>query len=579
MESATLLPRYEQSSALIIGIDAYVSSSPLSHARSDAEAVARALVADLGFPKDRVTALLDEAATREAILDAFLALADGLTSENDRVVFFFAGHGHTQKGHRGDVGFLVPYEGDVNKTASLLRWDELTRGAELIPAKHVLFLMDACYGGVAVTRRPPGSMRFLRNMLLRRARQVLTAGKADEVVADSGGPMPGHSVFTGHLLEGLEGKAFDADGNLTANALMAYVYEHVSRDPDSHQTPHYGHVDGDGDLVFASSLVNLYDDGDPAKDEDVLVAVPVVKQNHSDADGASAADRAKHLLADPVHRVMLHDHVAQLVREAASLTAQDSFPVRGEWGTEEFLERLNNYEEVLGDLCEVETLLGYWAQPAHCSILTLAPKRLSDPLTGGDGNPAWLALRWYPVFLLMYAGGVAAVAGERYGNLHALLHATTRDQHRAESTVPVMYAATGNLNTPSRDLFKQIPGRERNHTPRSEHLHKVLQPIMDDHLFLGAEYDFAFDKFEVLFALEYALERRKQAGHLWGPIGRFGYKYHSGGSSPFHRIVEEAQELGEDWEPLKAGLFEGSPETFAELAREFSMMLQKLAWF
>ena len=44
-------------------------------------------------------------------------------------------------------------------------------------------------------------MRFLQDMLLRPSRQVITAGKADERVADGGGPIPDHSVFTGHFLD------------------------------------------------------------------------------------------------------------------------------------------------------------------------------------------------------------------------------------------------------------------------------------------------------------------------------------------------------------------------------------------
>ena len=72
----------------------------------------------------------------------------------------------------------------------------------------MLFVMDACYGGLVFTRSlAPGSMRFLKDMLLRYSRQVLTAGKADEVVADSGGPVSGHSIFTGYFIEALKDKA------------------------------------------------------------------------------------------------------------------------------------------------------------------------------------------------------------------------------------------------------------------------------------------------------------------------------------------------------------------------------------
>jgi uncharacterized caspase-like protein len=112
----------------------------------------------------------------------------------------------------------VPYDGNPEKLATLIRWDELTRNADLITAKHILFIMDACYGGLAITRAlKPGTMRFQKDMLMRPARQVLTAGKADEVVADLGGPLPNHSVFTGHLIEALQGKAESVPGLLTAN--------------------------------------------------------------------------------------------------------------------------------------------------------------------------------------------------------------------------------------------------------------------------------------------------------------------------------------------------------------------------
>lgn len=123
------------------------------------------------------------------------------------MLFFFAGHGLTRTGHRGEVGFLVPADGAADELQSLVRWDDLTRIAELIPAKHALFVMDACYGGLAVTRSSGGSQRFLKDMLSRFTRQVLTAGKADQTVADAGGPRAGHSVFTGHFLNALEGEA------------------------------------------------------------------------------------------------------------------------------------------------------------------------------------------------------------------------------------------------------------------------------------------------------------------------------------------------------------------------------------
>jgi uncharacterized caspase-like protein len=171
---------YGKSHALVIGINDYRHVGPLGYAVNDAEALAELLKTSLGFESENVTVLLDAEATRANILQAFLRLAVYGTEPNDRVLVFFAGHGQTMTSNRGEVGFLVPSDGDPSDLSTLIRWDELTRSSDLIRAKHLLFLMDACYGGLAVTRSlAPGAMRFLRDMMQRVSRQVLTAGKAD----------------------------------------------------------------------------------------------------------------------------------------------------------------------------------------------------------------------------------------------------------------------------------------------------------------------------------------------------------------------------------------------------------------
>lgn len=248
MKDSTLEPRYATSWALVIGINAYKHTNPLAIARADAESVAAVLTGELGFPKANVVTLLDLKATRARIMERFLAF-DSLAPD-DRLLVFFAGHGATFEGQRGPIGYLVPVDGKPDDKSTLIRWDELTRDADLIPAKHILFVMDACYSGLAIQRGAGiGEQRFVSDMLQRRSRQVVTAGKADEAVADSG-PTGTNSIFTGYLLEGLRGKAANDGGVLTASYLMNYVYQKVSNDPRSGQTPHFGHLDGDGDFVL-----------------------------------------------------------------------------------------------------------------------------------------------------------------------------------------------------------------------------------------------------------------------------------------------------------------------------------------
>ena len=58
-----------------------------------------------------------------------------------RLIVFFAGHGHTVRTSRGEVGYLVPWDGDCDNLASLIRWDGLTLDSDLVEAKHILFVI------------------------------------------------------------------------------------------------------------------------------------------------------------------------------------------------------------------------------------------------------------------------------------------------------------------------------------------------------------------------------------------------------------------------------------------------------
>jgi uncharacterized caspase-like protein len=142
-----LRTHYEASYALVIGIDKYAKASPLSYAVNDAAEIKNLLIGSFGFPEQNVTYLADAAASKDAILKAFFRYTKPDVGLDDRILVFFAGHGSTLTGSRGEIGYLVPYDAEPSDYLSFIRWDDLTRNSELIRAKHMLFVMDACYGG------------------------------------------------------------------------------------------------------------------------------------------------------------------------------------------------------------------------------------------------------------------------------------------------------------------------------------------------------------------------------------------------------------------------------------------------
>lgn len=250
--AATVTTGYEKSWAIVIGIDDYAKWPKLEYAGRDAQAVADTLTGQFGFPSSQVIVLKNREATRNNILAAFHdRLADGRTQKNDRVFVFFAGHGATRQLASGrDLGYIIPVDSDPKEFATdAIAMTDVQNIAESLQAKHVLFVMDACYSGLGLTRGGASSSSFLRENARRTARQMLTAGGADQQVADSG--PNGHSVFTWVLLQALSGKGdLNGDGLITGTELAAYVAPAVSA--VSRQTPAFGSLPGSqgGEFVF-----------------------------------------------------------------------------------------------------------------------------------------------------------------------------------------------------------------------------------------------------------------------------------------------------------------------------------------
>jgi Caspase domain len=580
-DDSVFAPRYENSLALVIGINEYTNAPPLSYACNDAVAIAKHLRDKVQIPESNVRVLLDKAATREAIVATFLQFVDE-AKPNDRVLVFFAGHGYTRTSRRGEVGYLVPRDGNPSDLATLIRWDELTRNADLIPAKHVLFIMDACYGGLALTRNvPPGSHRFLKDMLSRYSRQVLTAGKADEVVADAGGPRAGHSIFTGHLLDGLEGAARSGDGIITANGVMAYVYERVGKDQFSHQSPHYGFLDGDGDFVFeAPQLSDLLQD--VQRDTDLLVApaevdspVPPIQQRQE------FAGTIKEYLSDNRYRIRLDDLASHELRAVHQATGLENFPTDKPPVTADVIaERLRSYERATDRFACLSLLLACWGTDEHRPTLTRVVSRLVENNEPAGGLAMWIGLRWYPAELVLYAAGIAALSSDNYSNLATLLLSRVSPPNSGQPQAPLLKLVVDGMSDSSPvDPFKALPGHERNFTPRSEYLFKTVQPMLEDLLYLGRTYEPLFDRYEILAALSYA-DFRKQAGtRVWGPPGRFAWKAARGlGPEPYSQLRAEAEQMKDDWVVLRAGFFGGSFARFTAVADEYRSAIAQFGW-
>lgn len=291
-------------------------------------------------------------------------------------------------------------------------------------------------------------------------------------------------------------------------------------------------------------------------------------------------ETTKEYLSDRKYKIKLDDLVNQKLREVILLLSNEKFLLHGGSSSERFSKQLKLYEDVVKDVQSIISCIAYWGDNKHYhQMINKILARISDNLKPQGGSLVDIYLRWYPLFLLLYSAGIASIASKNYLTLSSILTAKVQSPNELYGTVPISIPI-GKAAAELGDAFKTLPGHERNHVPRSEYLYKLLQPDLEDLLFLGNDYERYFDSLEIFLALVYADFKYKPEGRVWGPLGRFAWKYRRDREgNTFSEILEEAERQKDDWPPLKANLFSGSYERFIEIANKFQELLINLKWF
>ena len=261
--AAKTLALYDKITAVIIGIDRYQNLKAeyqLKFAVRDAKGVEQVLRER--YPVSKIITLYNEEATRDNIMKVLQG--DLATAGSDEAIFiYFAGHGITRSPQQQKkLGYLIPNDGslEINEMHKNISMQQISSDiSPLIPAKHVLFIMDSCFGGLLLSTRgagmePSHKLAYLEEITREPVRQIITAGGENEEVLDGG--LYGHSVFTGRLIESLKNnKDF-----ITAQELGLELEKKVYGDAMSRghkQRPQAGKIYGTGDFVFIPDFEKL----------------------------------------------------------------------------------------------------------------------------------------------------------------------------------------------------------------------------------------------------------------------------------------------------------------------------------
>ncbi len=229
---------YQGSYALVIGASNYQDNAwgDLSSVGEDVSAVRQALEGQ-GF---QVQTVMDP--TEDDLIDEINDFIDAHGYEQDnRLLFYYAGHGYTQERNGRKFGYLVPvdapnpYDNERAFFRKSLKMEQILSWAKQIESKHALFVFDSCFSGSVLQSRAVTIPEDISYSTAKPVRQFLSAGSANQTV-------PADSIFRPLFIRGIEGKAdLDQDGYVTGVELGMFLQKQVPR-YQTGQTPQYGKI-------------------------------------------------------------------------------------------------------------------------------------------------------------------------------------------------------------------------------------------------------------------------------------------------------------------------------------------------
>ncbi|MET4241536.1 caspase family protein [Bradyrhizobium sp. RT10b] len=249
---------FGSSIAVVVGIDSYENVPPLRTPVNDAVTLAGVLRDKHGFS---TKILINERATRDELRRTLEDLS-ATVGNNDRVLFYFAGHGIALDSDQGPRGYILPQDAERTSTDKYLSMVDLSSALSALPCRHMLVILDCCFAGAFRWSSPrdivlaPESLHreryswYIRDPAWQAIASAAHDQKALDVVIGEAlgvrGRVANHSPFAAALIDGLEGQAdlprTDGirDGVITATELFLYIEERLMPPPGSghpRQTP------------------------------------------------------------------------------------------------------------------------------------------------------------------------------------------------------------------------------------------------------------------------------------------------------------------------------------------------------
>jgi hypothetical protein len=223
---------FERSIAFLAAVGEYTHHDSLRWVQTDLVDL-RSVLLDRGF--DTVYVAGESAVTAQLLDTYMMNILPKEMNTSDRLLFYYSGHGGDLQGASGYLLFRDAPQGqtDFQQTMPILN---VLNWSQKSPAKHAVFLFDACMSGLGWAPKDGGALDsiWINHVSGGPSRNLITAGTADEKTYEiTSAKDKGYSLFTRAFLNAIRdgGNSGPTRGVQLLDEVFAATKAHVLRTP------------------------------------------------------------------------------------------------------------------------------------------------------------------------------------------------------------------------------------------------------------------------------------------------------------------------------------------------------------
>jgi len=288
---------------------------------------------------------------------------------------------------------------------------------------------------------------------------------------------------------------------------------------------------------------------------------------------AVAVSTVKRYLVDSRQRIRLHDLIRDETERVCNELKTDRFKIDGiKFSDELFQKRMLEYESLIQPLSSMLSALSYYDNGENAHLVTSTIERLANK-PRDSGIIGLINLQLYPALLVFYSAGICALSSNKFNNLKYILIEPKFKAYFDGEKEPII----GKLNVyavfdQGAEILVPRPNAKTEHTPANNYLFDVIRSISKDYIPDDVKYEETFDIFEYILSLLYC-DLVQGSGSL---PGRFGWRYKRSQKFLPSEFIKNGIKLGDNWNFLKSGFFNGSADHLSKIVEEYDSRLKEV---